>query len=150
MRMYVKIDVSEHVRYIDKITILAVATDDGTYKKNVCLYPRVKRRILRYAGKVDQIHACLAFLLLKEDLLKYSEIQFCTDVSKNKLTNNLRKLFKQHSTWKMLEQNHGVHIRAVKNSFVDYYAKSVRKGSAEIGRVIEREVLLELLKILEN
>ena len=61
--MDVKIDVSENVRFMEKDSVLGVATEDGHYKKNVCLYSRVKRRINHYSDKIDKIHSIMLLFL---------------------------------------------------------------------------------------
>lgn len=103
--MDIKIDISEHARYLDKISVLGAATDNGNYKKNVCLMPRTKKRIVKYASKIDKIHAIMVYFLIKNEIQKYSSIHLCCDVSKNKLINNLRKLFRGNKTWVKLEKN---------------------------------------------
>ena len=131
--MHVKIDVSENLRFAKKYTALAVATDDGTYKKNVCLPIRVKRRIPHYLDKREEIHAILIYHLIKDEIDKYTSIQICPDVSKKSLRNNLRKLFKGNELWKILELEKKIKLSPVKKCFVDTYVKDVRENKEERG-----------------
>ena len=135
--MDVKIDVSENVRFVDKLSVLGVATDNKSYKKNVCLYPRAKRRIVKYSSKVDKIHAILLYELVRDELSQYSSITICCDVSRNKLRNNLRKLFKENSRWRDMESAGKIKICPVKKSYVDKYVKKVRKNNEERGSEIK-------------
>jgi hypothetical protein len=148
--MHVKIDVSEHLRYIERDSILAVATDDGKYRKNVCLFPRVKKRINHYSGKIDIIHSIMVYYLIRDDLTKYSSITICCDVSKNKLRNNLAKLFKDNKTWKSLEKTKNISIKPVNKKYVHYYANDVRKGREEKGEEIRLDLIREKLYLFKE
>ena len=143
--MDVQIDVSENVRFIEKPSFLAVASKDGSYHKHICLLPRFKKRINNYAGRVPQIHAILVYCLIKDELKLYSSIQICNDVSRNKLMNCLRKLFKGNDSWTVLK----IKIAPVKKSFVDSYVKRVRK-SKEFGTIIKLDTILKHLNFLER
>ncbi|MFH1065172.1 MAG: hypothetical protein V1734_01560 [Nanoarchaeota archaeon] len=150
MQLDVKVDISENARFIDKVSVLGVATDDGSYRKNVYLEPKVKRRITGYAGKVEEVHSILVYNLIKDELSKYSSLTICHDISKNKLRNYLRLLFKSDKYWNQLEQNKSIKIISVKGSFVDAYVKEVRKGIRKKGFCITLSRLRKQLKLFNR
>ncbi len=148
--MDVKIDVSENVRFIEKDSVLGVATEDGHYKKNVCLYPRVKRRINHYSDKIDKVHSVLVYHLIKDEIQLYSSIQLCRDVSSNKLINNLRKLFKNNVHWTKLEKSGLISVRSVKKSFVHKYVNRVRKNKEPKGIELDLGTMDSYLRIFSD
>ncbi len=150
IKINVKLDISENVRFIEKDSVLGVATEDGKYKRNICLLPRVKRRIPKYQGKRDKVHAVMVYNLINEELKQYGFIHLCNDASKNKLMNNLRSLFKGNKYWKELENNKKIKISAVKHSFVDSYVKKVRKDKSLRESELTYEKLIAGLKILSK
>ncbi len=83
--MEVKIDVSENVRFVDRTSVLGIATDDKKYKNNIVLLPKIKKRINKFAGKIDKIHCILIYYLIKNELKKYESIQICCDISPNEI-----------------------------------------------------------------
>jgi hypothetical protein len=143
--MHVKIDISENVRFIEKDSILAVTTDDGCYRKNVCLYPRVKRRIKNYSGKREIVHSIMVYHLIKDELQKYTSITICKDVSKNKLQNCLAKLFKDNAVWDRIKSQ--VFIRPVNKCYVHKYANRVREEKEIKGDEINLELFQKYEKI---
>ncbi|MBR9683186.1 hypothetical protein GOV03_01470 [Candidatus Woesearchaeota archaeon] len=142
----VKVDISENARFMDKLSIIGVATEDGTYKKNRALHPKVKKRITNYSNFIEKIHAILIYKLIKNDLEKYSSLQICCDVAKNKLRNNLRKLFSNNVEWHRLDQEKKIKISAVGNSFVDKYVRDVRKGIIRRGKKLSLKIMNEELR----
>lgn len=148
--MDVKIDISENVRFIEKHSIIGVSDQNGTYKKNLCLPPRVKKRIPNYASKTDKIHSSLIFHLIKGDITKFKSIQICPDVSRNKLFNNLRRLFKGNKYWINLEKSNKVKVCPVKKSYVDGYVKKIRKGKETRGEEIQLQEMLDYLRVFSD
>ncbi|MBI1936336.1 hypothetical protein HYS31_07930 [Candidatus Woesearchaeota archaeon] len=148
--MDVKIDVSEHVRFIEKDSVLGVATEDGQYKKNVCLYPRVKRRINHYSDKIDKVHSIMLFILIKDDVNLYNSIHICCDVSRNKLINDLRKLFKGDPYWSGLEKSGSIRVYPVKKAYVDMYVNRVRKNKEPKGMELDLETMDSYLRIFSD
>ena len=148
--MHVKIDVSENVRFIEKDSILGVATENKCYKKNVCLYPRVKRRIHKYVNKSDKIHSIMVYHLIKEDIRLYSKVHICSDVSRNKLINDLRKLFKNNGYWINLEKSGSIEVYPVKKAYVHEYANHVRKGREAKGEELDLETMNDYLRIFSD
>jgi len=141
--MDVKVDVSENVRFQKKISVIGVATDNGHYKKNICLEPRTKKRIAKYKSHIGKIHCILIFDLIKEEIQKYNSIQFCTDIGKRELMNRLRHLFKGNKYWKRLEKNKKIKVIPVKKAYVDKYVKQVRTNP----HLKEKELKLKDLKL---
>ncbi|MFA5142081.1 MAG: hypothetical protein WC471_03850 [Candidatus Woesearchaeota archaeon] len=148
--MHIKLDLGEHLRFIEKYSVLGVANDDGSYKKNICLPERVKRRIKGYRGLLDKVHAILIYLLLKEDLSLFSYIQICSDSSKSKLRNNLRKLFKDSVIWRRLEQEGKIKIAPVKKCYVHYYVQDVRKNKGKRDLEIDYDALNSMLRLFDR
>lgn len=144
--MHVKIDISENVRFVEKDSVLGVATDDQSYKKNVCLYPRVKKRIHQYPSKVDKVHSILIYYLIKDELHLYSSIQICNDINKNKLINNLRKLFKDNPHWSKLEKSRCISVLSVKKAYVHQYVNRVRKGKEDKGTELNLDIMKNYLR----
>ena len=148
--MNVKIDVSENLKFTDKTSIMGVATDDGKYKKNVYLLPKVKKRINKYASNIEKIHSIQIYHLIKNEIKKYGSIHICSDISKNKLMNNLRKLFKGDSYWNILQSEKRIKISPVGISFVDVYVKNARKNKDMRDRELKLEKLKTYLKIFDK
>jgi len=150
--MDVKIDISENIRFVDKDSILGVATDKGDYKKHICLYSRVKKRIKKYSNKIAQIHSILIFLLIKDDVQNYTSIQICKDASPVKIFNCLRKLFGKNEDWIKLEKNKAIKIKPVRNAYVDKYVRKIRcnKHLHENKELISVKLIQDYLLILEN
>lgn len=147
--MLVRIDISENIRFKEKDSYLGVSTDDGSYKKNVFLLPRVKRKINGYAGKTDKIHSILVYHLIKNDINKYKGIHICNDVSKNKLNNNLRRLFKNDPMWNRLIEENKIRISPVKKYYVHSYIKKVREGKEIAGEELDYNKMLNYLNRLQ-
>lgn len=124
--MYVEIDISENLKKIDCDSILGVATPDGKYKKTIKLSSEIKKRIENYSGVREPLHSILIFLLIKDELKKYTKMKICHDVSKNKLHNCLNKLFTNNEDYMNLQRSKSIKIRSVKGSFIDWYVKRVR------------------------
>jgi hypothetical protein len=61
----IKIDISENIKFVDKISILGMATDDKSFQNNVFLASRTKKRIPNYPSKSQTIHAILFYYLVK-------------------------------------------------------------------------------------
>jgi len=150
MKLKVKIDISGNTRFIDEVSVLGVATENGEYKKNIFLEPKIKRRITNYANKYEEIHTIMIYNLIKNEMKKYSLITFCHDINKNKLKNYLRKLFKNNSYWQELDINKKIKIHSVKNSFVDKYVKNVRKHKEKKGFRLTLKRINKQLKIFEK
>ena len=53
--MKVAIDISENIRYQDKVSVLGVASENGEYAKNIALIPKDKRRVVNYNALSDKI-----------------------------------------------------------------------------------------------
>lgn len=66
--MHIEIDISEHLRHVEKISVLGFSTIDGKVKKNISLVPKEKKRIIEFSGKIPKIHAIMIYLLIKEDI----------------------------------------------------------------------------------
>ena len=148
--MKVKIDVSENIRFVDKDSILGVTTDDGSYKKHICLYPRIKKRIKNYSNKLPYIHSILIYFLIKDDIQNYSSIQICRDASPVKIFNCLRKLFGNNKDWIRLEKNKSIRVKPVGKAYVDKYVRKIRCDKSLHENIINAEQIQDYLLLLEN
>lgn len=148
--MNVKIDVSGNVRFVDEISVLGVATEDGTYRKNVFLKAKTKKRITNYSSLNPEVHAILIYRLIKDDLPNYGHLHICEDVGASKLKNCLRILFKDDKNWQNLDSNNQIKIKSVKHSYVDSYVKAVRNRKETKGNEIKHKTIEKMLELFRK
>ena len=146
--MDIQIDISGNVKDAARDSFLGAAEKEGTYKRSVHLPASVKKKIKNYRKYRDEIHVCLVYLLIKDELAKYSSIHLCNDIGKNSLHNKLLKVFKDDEYYNKLRLDKKIRIAPVghDNCEVDKYVKRLKKGKELPTKRIGYEELNEILQ----